>query len=530
MNRGRTNATSLVHRRIILLPFLALYVSMAVAQTKPFTNDQATFLQDITAFMVEADKKEGKPFMEQEFAPAWNGTFFGAPQRSRVVELANVMLKKRFEAFPGFRDYLGSLVAFAGGGRSAADFDTYMTCLESAAKSSRKQNLTDLISMSANLFKDNTLYKSARVQWQSSNGGFTFAYDSVPKVIFSRLDLRCLAKGDSAVVRNTSGTYYPTQGIWRGQGGRITWERAGLKPTATFAEWDHGYSVRVKSSEIEVDSVRFNDPYFDNALLGRVTDKVLANVTEEKATYPRFESYDRRKKIRDIMEGIDFEGGFSFQGAKLQGYGTREEPAFLTFYKDKQPFIITRGLVYTIEPDKINGEDVAVSIRLDKDSISHPNVNVRFRKDKRQLTVIKQDEGLSLAPFYDSFHKLDMHFEELRWKQGDPLLEISNLQGSSQTKTVFESNNFFKRARYESMLGTDAVHPLSRLREFNKKVGDHFSATEFAVHTRLQKPQVVPLLFDMAVKRYIEYDPETEMVHVLPRLGEHVLASAKKID
>ncbi|MBL0045262.1 MAG: hypothetical protein IPP33_12975 [Flavobacteriales bacterium] len=500
------------------------------AQSKPFTNDQAVFLQEITAFLVDADKKEGKPFMEQEFTPAWNGSFFDQAQRTRIVDLANVMLKKRFEAFPGFRDYLGSLVSFTGGGRTAADFDTYMLCLESAAKSTRKQNLTDLIAMSASLFKDNTLFKGASVQWQSSSPQFTFAYDSVPKVIFPKLDLRCLAKGDSAVVRNTSGVYFPTQGIWRGIGGRITWERAGLKTTATFAEWSHAYQVKVKSSEIEVDSVSFNDPYFDKALLGRVTDKVLANVTAEKATYPRFESYDRRKKIRDIMEGIDFEGGFSFQGSKLQGYGTREEPAFLTFYKDKQPFIVTSGVVYTIEPDKIVGEGVAVSIRMDKDSISHPSVNVRFRKDKRMLTIIKNEEGLSLAPFYDSFHELDMHFEELRWKQGDPVVEISNLQGSSQTKTVFESNNFFKRSRYEAMLGTDAVHPLSRLREFSKKVGNDFSATEFAVFTKLQKPQVVPLLFDMAVKRYLNYDPETESVHILPRLTEHVLASAKKTD
>ena len=37
--------------------------------------------------------------------------------------------------------------------------------------------------------------------------------------------------------------------------------------------------------------------------------------------------------IRDsIVDGIDFEGGFSMQGAKLQGYGTKEEPAYLTFY------------------------------------------------------------------------------------------------------------------------------------------------------------------------------------------------------
>lgn len=508
----------------VLLPFAAH------AQTKAFTNDQAAFLKEMTDLLVGADKKEGKPFIEDVFTPAWNGTFFNAAQRTRIVDMANVMLKKRFEAFPGFHDYLASLAAFVESARPPADFDAWMTCMENAGKSSRKQNLTDLIAMSASLFKDNTFYKGASVQWQSSSKQFSFAFDTIPKVVFGTMDLRCLAKGDSAVVLGTKGVYMPTLGIFHGQGGRITWQRAGLKPAATYADWDHGYDVKVKSAELEIDSARFTDPYFEKTLHGRVVDKVLANVTAEKASYPRFESYDRRMKIRDIVEGIDYEGGFTMQGAKLQGYGTREEPAFMTFYRDKRPFIVTHGLVYTITPEKITGEGVMFVMRMDKDSISHPSVNIRFMKDRKQLTVIKPDEGLSKAPFWDSYHKLDMQFEELRWKQGDPLVEISNLQGSTQTKTYFESYNYFKAERYNALLGSDAVHPVARLRDYSKQAGDDFSATEFAVSTKLQKSQVIPMLFDMAVKRYIDYDPETETVHVLPRLKEHVMASGKKID
>ncbi|MBK7946149.1 MAG: hypothetical protein IPJ85_12970 [Flavobacteriales bacterium] len=85
-------------------------------------------------------------------------------------------------------------------------------------------------------------------------------------------------------------------------------------------------------------------------MLGKLTDKLMANVEAENASYPRFESYDRRMKIRDIVEGIDFEGGFSMQGAKLQGYGTKEEPAYLTFYRDKRPFIVAAGCASASNP------------------------------------------------------------------------------------------------------------------------------------------------------------------------------------
>ena len=59
--------------------------------------------------MVEADKKEGRPFMEQVFTPVWNGPYYNAAQRGRIVDVSNYMLKKRFEAFPHFRDYLGAI-------------------------------------------------------------------------------------------------------------------------------------------------------------------------------------------------------------------------------------------------------------------------------------------------------------------------------------------------------------------------------------------------------------------------------------
>jgi len=500
------------------------------AQTKPFSSDQALFLQEVTEFLVTADKKEGRPFIEGTFAPVWNGTYYSEVQRVRIVEVANFMLKKRFEAFPQFRDYLAAVAAFPSGGRSGAEFDAWMQGMDKLVQGGKKQNVSAFIALCAGLFKDNTMFSSASTQWRSRSKQFTFAFDSVPKVIFAKTDLICVAKGDSAIILNTSGTYWPTTEIWKGTGGKVTWERAGLKPTATFAEWSGPYEIRMKSAAYNVDSVQFNDPYFERALLGHLSDKVLANVDEDNASYPRFESYERRRKIRDIAEGIDFEGGFTMQGAKLQGYGTKEEPAYLTFYRDKRPFIISSGLLFTIEPERITSDDVAVRIRLENDSLYHQSVSLRFMKDKRQLSLIKKDEGLSKAPFYDTYHQLDMYFEVLTWKQGDPLLQIGNLQGSTQTRASFESFNYFREKRYMGMLGIDNIHPLVRLNDFSKQNSGRFYAQEFAVFSRMQKQNVIPLLIDMANKGYLTYDPETEWVEVAPRLRQHILNSAGKQD
>ena len=107
----------------------------AQAQTKPFSTDQALFLQEMTDFLVAADKKEGKPFMEEVFTPVWNGTYYSERQRMRIVEVANFMLKKRFEAFPHFRDYLAAVAAFPNSGRSAAEFDAWMQGMDELVQS-----------------------------------------------------------------------------------------------------------------------------------------------------------------------------------------------------------------------------------------------------------------------------------------------------------------------------------------------------------------------------------------------------------
>ncbi len=517
-------------RRVTLLWTALCFTAASFAQTKPFSTDPAVFLQEVSEMLVAADKKDGRAFIETTFTPVWNGSYYSPAQRVRVVEIANFMLKKRFEAFPHFKNYLAAVAAFPSGGRKATEFDAWLQAMEQLVERGRKQSVTDFIAMCANLFASNVMYESASIQWRSTSANFTFAYDSVPKVVFPKADLVCIAKGDSAVIRGTTGTYYPTLELWKGNSGKVTWERAALPASATFASWDHDYEVRMKSASFDVDSVVFNDPYFERALLGKLSDKVLANMTPEKASYPRFESYDRRVRIREIADGIDFEGGFTMQGAKLQGYGTKEEPAFLTFYRDQRPFIVTRGLLFTIEPERITSDDVSVRVMLEKDSMYHQSVSLRFMKDKRQLSLIKKEEGLSKAPYYNSYHMLDMYFEVLTWKQGDPLLQMGNLMGSSQTLASFESFNYFKDNRYMALMVMDNVHPLARLHEFSKQNEGMFYAQDYAVYSKMQRQQLVSLMIDLANKGYVKYDPETEWVEVTPRLRQHIMNNAGKLD
>jgi hypothetical protein len=516
----------------LLLPGLLLALpAFAKAQTATvFPDDEIAFQQIFTAFMTDADKKQGNAFITEVFAPLWNGAYLSPSQHSRLISASNVMSKKRFKPIPDFMDLFTTAAAFPKGSHAPVEFDAWLSGLEKAGASTRKQDLTDYLEQTKGVFNSRMLYDGAGSIWHSGPEIFTLAFDSVLKIRFEKTDLVWASRTDSSIIIGTKGEYIPQEHMWRGTGGTITWLRSGLDIKKTFVQWEHGYTLDLKTTELRVDSVKLTDPYFDKQLLGTVIDKLRANVTEKNASYPRFESYDLRKRIANIVDGIDFEGGFTLQGAKLQGYGTKERPASLTFNREGKPFIATRGLLYTIEPGKISSEDVTVAVFLDRDSISHPSVSLRFIADKKQLAFIKREDGLSRGPFYDNYHELDMFFEELRWKQGDPVVQIGNLQGTTQTRTSFESFNYFEMKRFSSMLGIDQVHPLSRLREFSRVVGEKFNANDYAKYSKLQMSQVVPVLIDLANKGFIAYDIEDELVTVKPRLMEHILSSAGKID
>jgi hypothetical protein len=190
---------------------------------------------------------------------------------------------------------------------------------------------------------------------------------------------------------------------------------------------------------------------------------ILADKSAENATYPKFESYYKRLQIQNIVKNVDFDGGFTLAGTKLAGSGTVEEPALMTFYKDSKKFLVVRSLEFDIKPDRIVSGHASVTFYVDKDSITHPDINFSFDKKTRQMVLLRSEEGVSKAPFQNSYHNVDMYFEALYWNIDDPLIKMGSLEGSSQHYAAFESNTYFKKKRFDSMMGLSFSHPLSEI-------------------------------------------------------------------
>jgi len=526
------------YRHILLILFTTSVLFSDAQTIKKFTPDSVKFLDEMTLFLENVRKKEGKDFID-DFTAAWYGGKFSERKRQGIYKTCNFMLKKKMRAFPDFKSYLFAQMSFVKSDQSEDSFDAWQESIEKLISSGKKKKFSDYLEFCNHLFTENAVYKSASTTWQSSNSNYQFSFDKEPKVTFPSLDLRCYAKKDSAVIYSTNGTYYPNQKKWIGKGGKVNWMRAGFPEYEVYAILK-GYSIACKSATYTADSVVFhNSLYFDKPLLGKLTEKVLANVTPEKATYPRFSSYNKRLRIDDIVKNVDYDGGFSQHGYKFIGSGSEDEDARLIFKREDKPFLIASSKSFVIRTEKITSGTASIVIYLEHetkdgvvvDSISHPGLNFKFLKDQRLLELVRTAEGVGQSPYFNTYHNIDMIFESLVWVIDDPKMDMKPMPGSTDKSAVFESSFLFKEYDFDKLQGMDDVHPLVRLKDCSKKMGqDELYIKEVCQCLRLSETQVSPMLLRFANKGFLYYDFDNNRIQIKEKLYHYISAKSEKED
>jgi hypothetical protein len=324
---------------------------------------------------------------------------------------------------------------------------------------------------------------------------------------------------------------HPVENKFYGEKGTVLWTRAGLPENEAKAALS-SYQISVKTTRFSADSSVFYFPrYFKDPLRGVVTEKLTDNPQDRDATYPRFTTYNQEFQIPGIFKDVNYQGGISIQGAKLLGAGKPESPARFTFMRDAKPFFEAFAQNFLIEEKSMQSSNARVIIRLDTDSIVHPGLVFRFLDDKRELFLLRNNEGSAKTPYYNSFHKLDMDFEVLLWKVDDPTLRFRAIAGAVESKALFESSDYFRQERYIEIQGIDQESPVQMLlRLFDKTKRETFSASEVASFYKIDISQTRQIMRRLAYRGFILFDEETETVTLKPRVRQYQLALQGRAD
>jgi hypothetical protein len=515
-----------------ILIFLFAFLASDAQKIEKFTREDEAFIDELVELFETTRKGTGKEFVAREFAPIWiESTTFTATQKDMIYETMDGLLKSKSRVFPEIQEYLKSLIFFPKSGKTDKDLLEYHTAINKLfGDKKNKKYLGAFIEAISGLYENRTFYRTETVQWVSSSNQFVIEYDTVPSIKFAGLTIKCYSKGDSSIIHNSSGIYFPGDGRFYGDKGKVTWQRAGFDPAKTYAEFGK-FNIRLKGSTYTIDSVTFYNEFFEKPLAGKLIDKILADKSADNATFPRFESYFKRLQIQNIVKGVDYDGGFTMAGTRLLGSGSLEEPAMMTFYRESKKFLIAQSLEFDIKPDRINSPHSAILFLVEKDSISHPDVNLSFDKKTRMLVLLRSEEGISKAAFHNTYHDIDMYFEALYWNIDDPLIKMGALEGSSQHYAAFESTAYFKKKRYDSMMGISFNHPLYEIKEYADKMKkQEFYAKELAIYHHYSEEQMNPMLIDLNNKGFIKYDINTHLVKVEPKLYWYIQNNIGKRD
>ncbi len=523
--------------KLLTFFFLLFFISQSsFAQLNPikqFTEDPIKFLEEVKTMFesTNMDKKELKNFMEQ-FTLVWNSAKYDEQLKKATYSSFNQMVKKKLRILPEYKSYLVAVSNFVNSNQSEDNFISWQECINKILNEKTNRNYSDYLDMSLNLFATNTFYKSAVIEYASNNNKYIFEYDSIPKIIFPSLNLKCYNnQNDSGIIYNTHGVYYPYKGVFIGQGGKVNWQRTGLEDNVVWAELKK-YQITLKTSGFTADSVVFfNKNYFQKPLTGVLTEKVVSE-KGSNISYPRFDSYSKRMQIPNIAQDVDYDGGFSMRGNKFLGSGNKEKDALLIFKRDGKKFLVVGANMIGITKDKFTAETANIKFYFDKDSITHPSVNMKFIINTRMLSLIRTSDGISKSPFLNSFHKVDMYFEELAWKIDDPKIDLRMLIGNSQEDAMFESSNYFRSDRYDKLQGIDQINPLIQVRDFVKKNGDSrdFTGEAYARYLKFSANDIRPNLVRLSTMGYITYNAVEDEVHVNEKLFSYIACRAGHID
>ncbi|HYW94709.1 MAG TPA: hypothetical protein VE870_03915, partial [Bacteroidales bacterium] len=521
-------------RRILpVLILLLLAPALFSQQIREFAIDTVEYTAQLQGFMSDVD--EADMHVVDRFIVAWQSDSISYEDKMKLMEVSNFMLARRAKPDPEFLQYIKIYLMTMSGGYQGKGLDKWLEAYDhlAADKEVPFRNTSRMLSLTYDFLKNRNLYNLAGTNWKSVGGDFRFGHtDFSPWINFSGTTLYCFSNRDTLSIENTNGKYNLLNLKWSGKSGRVTWEKAGLSPEKVYADLSN-YFIEMNRAQYKADSVKFiYRKYFDYPLEGQLEDKALPIAKPELAMYPRFSSYQGKYILPNLYQGIEYTGGLSMQGALLVGTGADGNPATLDVYEQDtlRMQLLTNSVV--IREKSMSSQSVKVSIYLENDSIYHPDLQFLYFEGNDKFRFSRSDRYTSGVPYSDSYHGIDMDFEELDWDRNAGILYIRPPIGRAIGQAGFESKNLFDNKSYDQLRGRDFVNPLVSLWKFSRLLNNarKFSVEAYANELGMAPYQVRQSLMKLSRLGFIFFDDKTDIITLNDKLFYYLEASLGNTD
>jgi len=520
------------------LVILTLYLSLItpcflLAQSRSaFSGDPVKFRAELTSFMGSNLNPEQTVNLNN-FLVSWDSASFSKEIMVRIIDISSQLSSRLMRPVPHFNNYITTINNFKRYKFSDVDFDSWLKGLGEVIFSPGFTNdvIDRYIRNTGSMVKENVLNESGSVKWKVKNSSLKFLHDTVFYVAVTDATLTCYSQRDSTEIYNVSGAYYPEFQQFKGTKGIVTWEKAGYPAKDVYAEIAN-FSINTTKNSFTIDSARLRHIiYFKEPVLGILTDQAVTFANKDKANFPHFETYKKEFLLKNIYEGVNYEGGLTFDGASVKGTGAKYSPAKITLYRNDTLYLKIRSGDFLFSKTGLVSQETSISLYLDKDSIYHSNLGFSYLAATRQVNLFRTGNPISKSPYFDPFHNLDLYFEYLTWNMNESKIILTRSRGSTIGNAQFESSSFFNSDYFLQLMGMDDYHPLNRLIKYAEYYySETFPVVEFAKWLNRPVESVTGLCIDMANKGFVFYDRVNNEVTIKQKTKDFLDSYARKKD
>lgn len=517
--------------KLLLTIGVFLYANTAEAQN--FTKEREKFIKEWQKLVSEPD---AVLFCKEVLPKMLKGTTINDGQFTKIVDNCNTLQGKEVPIYPELFYYLtSSLYQIENKFPSVFNSEWYSILIGLQTKDQEK--FTEFMSFSNDLFKYKALYKEDSYKWFFEKGNMSWNTDKKLSIICQEGDLVCRVYdgkriADSSIVYRTTGVLDVFARKWEGKAGVIDWQKVKFDKEETYAKI-RGYRCDLRSAQVKVDTVELTTPYFKTPILGKLSDKTILEMNEGESS-PQFVSFEKRLKIPDLRENLDYDGGFTLKGAEFIGNGTEEKPAKIILKRDNKRLIEVASVDFQMDPIKVIARKSSVKMfYANGDSLYIKEAFIFLDENKKELSVTAAKKGFDFVPFEDYYFNLFVNAPVLVYKLNTPLAYFTYEIATSQEQKVANivSQNYFDQAVYQKFKGMGNAHPFNMIAnkcESTKKYD--FSEGDLATMMNKSITQAKPELVDLAAAGFLTYNSVNKLIHVERKLINYAKSGTGELD
>ncbi|MCX8491749.1 MAG: hypothetical protein ORN54_11840 [Cyclobacteriaceae bacterium] len=498
------------------------------------------------------------------FGSVWAN--IGPVQQMQIQKQTKLMKKRGYKLRPHFVNYYAAIVAAQS--IEKLDLDRFANFLQVIDKVLAKENSNQaniMFQQSRDFFKHHALNFQKYFHLKAVDDEYSFVYLE-PKVIpndtdqsytppaesdtislvpwkqpivqpeiqgaaivFSKVTLNFTTFYDSAILKDTKGTFSLRDKLFVGERGQFDWSTAGLSADSVNYELSK-YSFRTTQPYLRAQQGKL---LYLGKLPGRVPGqfefKSISHKSKATAQYPRFKSYENNITILGLGEFISYQGGFGMIGKNINSLSVNGEPATLEIRGNADKRFKAHASSIAFKDSLIHAANAKVTIYQGNDSITHPSTQVRFDRAKQKIIISKDRSSLRNAPFSSSFFGIDFNADLIRWNLLSDSLTMTIEGGGGISPMVIESHDFYSPDDLEQLRGKGlGFNAFLIFTNFAKKIkAQDFSIFELVTGNRTLEGIKMAADF-LSQKGMILYNARTGKIHVRDKAMH--LAQIKKGD